>query len=547
MSPLFDPRIFDPRIFDTGPVVSPETIFGVDYRLVLQMQLAPPDWTDVSDDWGPGSEPLRFFRGTRSGGPTDVIVETGIMTFVMRNDEDNSAKRAGYYSTNHPFVRHGFKMGTPVRLLVVYGEIVKPLWTGKIQVIDPDSGQYGNRRTYVTAHDTMGELATSEISSIPPQINKTENQLIITVLTTADPTADYNLDVPIDTFPYALHDIGGGLNTRTALYRIALSSQLFAYIDGNGALRSKSRISQALESPGFHFDNTMTSLEQPTSLEQVFNDISVSIKPPTPGPAVVILYTHPSKTLIQPGETIEGFGNYSDQTNPDKLLGGIDFIDPPEAGVDYSANSLENGTGNNHTADLVVNYDFFAGSFKYTITNEAAVPVYVTIKARGRPVTEPAAIIKRASLPQDYGVRHKNIELIYQANQEIAEEFARNVAASYGPLRNQVQSIEFIPEDDGQLEGALVKAVIDQELGGVVQVTENQTGLVLANAYVQGMEVTVVEGQFRNAIFYTKPRTVTDEMNADEIICSDVLDFEVVVPEDRIGEAIVGFSEVGIP
>lgn len=85
-------------------------------RAIVEFELSGRGngWTDVSEDVHRASE-IQWQRGITGTGPAARVAPPGLLTFSLRNDEENSAKLLGYYSPGHANCRAGFRKTAGVR------------------------------------------------------------------------------------------------------------------------------------------------------------------------------------------------------------------------------------------------------------------------------------------------------------------------------------------------------------------------------------------------------------------------------------------------
>lgn len=77
-------------------------------------------WTDIAPD-GVATERLSIRYGIGANAPTDVLADTGVCEFSLRNASRNSGGLQGYYSPLHANVRSGWTHGTRVRVVFSNG------------------------------------------------------------------------------------------------------------------------------------------------------------------------------------------------------------------------------------------------------------------------------------------------------------------------------------------------------------------------------------------------------------------------------------------
>lgn len=468
-------------------------------------------WVDVTADvyLMPG-DTSAWNRGIKSNRPEDHVADTGLLNFALDNSATNSGATQGWYSPSHPSCRAGFTFGIKVRVVGVWDGVDYPLWRGKLRAILPEPGQYGTKRTLCTAHDTMGDLYEADLISIAPQANKTEVQLLQAIVATlpseaAPPATSY--DVALDTYQYAFDDIGGGgIKALTAGSNVVLSAQGWWYAKADGTLKYENRHTITTKTSSFTFDNTMHGLVVPSDLSNVFNRIRVTVHPRTiDAAATTVLFSQPGAIELGPGQTLDVWGDYADPANSLKLIGGTAQVTPIVSTTDYVANSAADGSGSNQTANLSVVTSAFASTVKFELTNTSGATIYVTkLQIRGKGVYDNAPITVEKFVARPYGDRPLRLDLRYQHNTTIAKDLADYHYALYGNLAGSVSAITFMATADDTLLGQ----ALEREIGDVITLSEEMTGLVNARVVIRGIEWSVAPGPVAMVTWYLSPMLV---------------------------------------
>jgi hypothetical protein len=521
---------------------------AISYLLTVQMQFAVGIWIDVSADV---MRPLSWQRGIAGNGPKDNVAGTGTFSLILRNDETNSAETLGLYSPNHPDCQPGFGEGTPVRLLVTSGSIIeKPVWTGKLYTILPDTGVYGNRRTVCVAQDCMGDLADTDVLEVGRQIAQTEVEVLNAVLDSlpadSQPVAR-DFDPALSEFPVALDDISGGERAWGVCEKVVTSARGSLYPLGDGTLKYQNLERRFLEVSQYTFtDDVLQGIEVPSSRANVFNRVKVTTHPrtffPLGSPAEMVLASHEGALAIEAGATEEIFLSYQDPDRPELKIGGTDFVDPVEATTDFLFNDAADGGGADVTGDMIVVADFFPADVKLTITNTGSVTAYrQLLQVRGRGIYDLNPVTRRAYTPMAYGTREVEIDLPYQDDDAFAQAVADFLEASYRELADQVNGLTFYPQDRADL----MEQALTREIGEVVDGSETVALPNGVSNYIQSIAGTETEAGQLIWHFGLAPRIVTEESQDDTVWIHDHLGALAVAPETRIGFMVIGFSEIG--
>lgn len=523
--------------------------------LRIEMMFTSPTWTpvmgpdvlypDVIDDEG-----ISFSLGISGNGPNDNTSDPGTLTFSLANGPDNSGGLLGYYSPFHANCREGFGRGTPVRVVYELDSVDQVLWTGKLASIDPVPGTAGMKRTRCRAVSKFDDLL-QKIREIPPQIDRTEvecYQAIFDALPVNVQPSSFASDPALDVFAFPLVDLKDGITALSACKKVTDSCRGYFVERGDGTPRYRSRVFHALPVHRFVYTdehlNPETGITRPTSIEdgRVFNLVRMSAHDVQLGATdTEVLFSHGAKLELAPGEIVEFFVPYQDQQNPDYKLGGTDFQDPPLSGTDYEFNAAENGSGADVTGDVDVTYDFFTSTCKVTLENTGAVTAYKQVlQGRGRAIRDFGPIWSESFVQKDYGVRDIEIDQPYQNDQRVAADQAAYTRAGYQDEEDQIDGIEFLAnQSDEVLREAILTELLD-----VVRVSEEVTGTILVDGYVQWKEWTVEPGGLITVRYTLAPRIENEENQGEDLEVSDNLGVVVAAPESRVGYALVNMSEV---
>ena len=132
-------------------------------------------WVDVSSDLQ-ASPGISASWGIRSNKPTDLIADTGRMSFVLDN-------QTGKYSPGHGSALSGWKKGVKVKLVTTYSGAARVRWYGTVDEISIDAGTVGNRKVRVTALDWMDYASNYPLNNPAVGIDQKANQAVNTIVT----------------------------------------------------------------------------------------------------------------------------------------------------------------------------------------------------------------------------------------------------------------------------------------------------------------------------------------------------------------------------
>jgi len=444
-------------------------------------------WTDITADL---TGDMKWDKGMQDNSQKDLVAKSGSLDFNLRNDEYNSVKVRSYYSPNSPRCCRGFTFGIPIRLFLTYQGVDYWRWAGRVHSIHPDSGIHGQRQCQVTALDGINDLAETDVHAVAPQLGQNEVNLMTQVHAAMPISARPVYFVPdpaLDTYPYAFDDVSQGVRALYAINQVMTSCRGFYYQGRYGyhhyinrqTLQSRTPIAAFVDSHG---------MDVPASLDKVYNRVRVTQHIRTVNTAsIIVLFAASSRIPVAAGATATVFGNYSDPNSRDRLIGGTNFI-PTASGTDFTAWSNSNGTGTDLTAYVSVGVTCFAASALFTITNtHPSLTAYVQYQLRGSGIYDNAPTSYDSYQAMAYGDRLLEIDLMYQADQNIARDLALQIRGNVINLANQVETLNFMP----QVKAEWCSYAINSEISDVLVVSEDQTGLQAVAVFVMAIRETI--------------------------------------------------------
>jgi hypothetical protein len=469
--------------------------------VAVEAELSTGVWTNIYDDVAK-SAPVRIAYGISGDGPTDCVAGTGECQFAMLNAANNWGRPLGFYSPRHARCRAGWGFGTGIRVRFFHNGTWRTKHRGKAWVIDPTPGLYRERTVGVVSYDAMRDIAEADIREVTVQFSASESDLATEILdalpAAAQPIAR-SIDTGVDSFPYAFHDIGPGTKALSLLKDVAVNSFSLIAMKGDGTFMLRSRSTRAASDSVFTFDNSMHGLSAPSSADQAYNIVRVTIHPVTVDAAAttVIWSATGSAPSIAPGETLVLWADYRDPSNTATLIGARDVVDPMVSGTDYAANSAANGSGLDIAASLNVSLDAFATTAKITITNNHATATayfvngagVTTLQIRGKGLYDRGPQTFEASSAATI-TRTLELDLAYQSDASVAQSYATFVQAQYRDISNRIGEIEFLANASPEF----LAQALDREPGDIITVTEPVTGIDRVDVVIQSVELTLEGG-----------------------------------------------------
>jgi hypothetical protein len=258
----------------------------------------------------------------------------------------------------------------------------------------------------------------------------------------------------------------------------------------------------------FTFTDSMHDFVAPSSLNSVFNVVRLTIHPPSvDSAATTVLYADQVGREIPASSTVEFWVSYRDPNSTDTLIGGLSVVNPLASSTDYKGNSQANGLGTDLTSSLSVTLLPFASTAQVTIVNSATTPVFMVdatgaaaFRIRGKGVYDRGPQTYEASVTQT-SVRPLSIDLRYQDDPLVAQNYADFLRVSRDTVTNQPQSLGFIASGSS----SFMTQALAREPGDVVTVTETMSGFTAVKAAIQAVELVVTHSSWLKCRFSLAP------------------------------------------
>jgi len=385
---------------------------------------------------------------------------------------------------------------------------------GKLRSADPAPGAYRTRRVSVTSYDGMRDLAETRLRDVAVQLNKSESELLTTILDAVPANAQplyRSIDAGVDTYPYAFNELGDGTPALRVIKRVCVSGFGTAHMRGDGTFDFQSRNTRASGTPQFHFNETMHGLAMNASIDELVNHVQTTISPRSiDSAATTKIYEATGVPFsVAAGETVTMVVTYRDPTNTDTLIGATDVVNAT-ATTDYLGNASVDGSGTNLTTSLAIVTTQYATTATLAITNNhATADVYLVnaagaafLQLRGKGIYEKSSQTFTAQSTQPYGDKTLKIPLAYQDNINTAQSYALVVEEKYNQASHaQLESITF----HGNVSDDLLLHALKSEPGDMIEVTETNVGASQIRMVIQSINLEIASNQWVTATFGLAP------------------------------------------
>lgn len=465
---------------------------------ILDMTGAPIldlGWTNVTADVR-AAEPIHIHRGNFGNDVKDRVGNIGTCSLAMDNSADNSGGKIGYYSPDHPNKRRELDDDTLMRVGLTYGVKKRYKFQGRIKDISPDSDRYGKLLSHFSAEDWFAEAAIAPMRGLEVQLNKTDDQLIRSLLTIMDhPPGSTDLSVGLDTNAYAFHDeLGESTKVLAVLQKIAQTGAGVIFVVGNETtgeiLQFRNRQDLGtVGAPVATLDHSMRRLQPKRTTRKSIKEIVVVGNPVfVDAAATTVLFSLRREIQIPPGGTALFTARYTDPSGAGKRISGTEIVNPPVADTHFKFSS-SSGSGNDLNSSLqFLTYKVGADQVDVVVKNNANVVGnlwFFTVVGKG--IYPYDAISYTAVNPNTTKGDTLKFEMPYQDDYNVLVDVGNALMAFYQNNETDVPEVEFI----ANRSEALMNSMLDVEPNSLVAVIESDVTGINSQYYANGLDIMI--------------------------------------------------------
>jgi hypothetical protein len=508
-------------------------------------------WVDISADVLQNPPPS-WNMGIMGNSPIDRLGDPEMLTFSMRNGEDNTAGLVGYYTPGNPNCRSGWGVGVPVRLVFTYEAQPYYKYYGKIAPdgIKTAPGIYGERVVSVTAEGFMSIAERHILALMALQTSKTIAQAVPYILANmpVQPlTAEYG--TPTYTFPTVFDTIGGNTSAVSELQKLAISEWSYIYTKGNitngqtlviegkgdRTNRTNTKVPITGTDGGFFLkedggyllkeDGWKIIIDDLQSIDfinislyglksqygaNLSNAITGRVYPRVvDAAATTVLFETQRRIYVEGSSTVSGIrGRYRDPDGAASYINGRDMTTPLVGGTDYNATANEDGTGTSLTADIIVTPTYGTEQVEYTIQNTIGAGAWVYIKAIGKGIYlyDPLdKLFEDATSKIAYGKYPLTIDMPYQDDPMVIDSICTQILATEKEPYTTVDAYPLLANRSiADMFGFLVL-----EPGTRAHFSEPVTGID-ANFFIMGYSAKIINWKY---VIWSPVLKVADDTN----------------------------------
>lgn len=282
--------------------------------------------------------------------------------------------------------------GAPFWLWLLHRDtaITYPVMTGYLSSIKPYQATTGGvDRVRIRGEDAQSAMRKRKIRTAIQTSYRTD-QALAAILSAMGWTWGSDLDDFTDTMAYWW---GRGRTAIEEISDLCNASMGNFFLAGDGQATYYSRLQAHTPVAALTEADIRPGIELLMPWETQRNDVTLVVNTRT-AQAAAELWRMSDKPQILAGGSLEVWADYRYDSEQVPALNVVS----PVATTDYTANSLEDGSGSDLTANFSVTADIFGETCKLTIANNGAVDGYVTLlKVRGEALTSTPTKLNQTS------------------------------------------------------------------------------------------------------------------------------------------------------
>ena len=358
--------------------------------------------------------------------------------------------------------------GKTVRIFAVIEGTIYPLFYGYTADFAQDRDAGGLPLVRLTVTDAF-DLLRLRKARIALQVSQRTDQIIAMILDTAAWDSSLRaLDTGVVTIDHFWQHNTTVLEALKAAAKQELGGQFFVDASGNVTFKNRdARSAQALHasftgvralSMGIRRDDLVSRVE--------FSRAGLDVDSET-----TILYNLSPNRGLQPGSD-----NPANTIRGEYTVAGKNIV-TPESGVDFTGNTLVDGTGIDKTASVIlVSFVDYGGDFVATFENQDSAVVYLALKIRGQAIrrADDGRLVEIDAVGPLLSDQVLVDSFDYYDDVDDIEGYARSQAGVLSQMKPR-PVIELIPSNTQEY-----KDVLGAELGKKIKLT-NTTGLYPTN------------------------------------------------------------------
>lgn len=514
--------------------------------IVIDYYLDGYGWVDITH-WVVGD--IKGNNGLGGWKPDQRVAVLGMLNITLNNKEKLWSPMGGDSArglTTNP----GFTRGAKIRVSGTFRGETEVIWLGRIMSIDSDDKNWGNEQVRLMAVDYMHVPTNYPMKGATIALNQRIDEaltLILARLSLQPESTDF--DTGSFTFPAVFDNVQRKTMALSEFTKLANSELGYIYVKQDGTLTAENTLARhgwraldqvtipaiwvvtpdleflLLEDGGFLLqeDGDKLLLDDGYQDAEVTEDAAVSVDaegynifmseddllnasiirahPVITDTSLKVLYKLGTPLFIPNGQTKVFSAHYTDPSGLSQVSGTN--MQAPVATTDYLANSASDGSGTNYTANVVVTATYYGDTVYYSIANNAANGVYMTLlQARGYGIYYGNSIestIDDTDSQDSYGYSPFQFDMKYQKDVYLADMYGLSVVEEYKRPKSRITKMSFL----ANLNKNHMMSFLMLTIGSLILGTEDRSGLS-NHYYITDRAFTIKQGGIINVEYGVK-------------------------------------------
>ncbi len=522
--------------------------------------------------------------------PENRVAVLGILNITLNNKSKIFSPMGGDSVRGLPTLT-GWNKGARIRISGTFRSLNEIIWKGIIASIDSDDLNWGNEQARVTATDYMNVPVNYPMKGAAIGLNKRIDEAMTTIMSrlSQQPRAT-NFDTGSFTFPAVFDNVQRKTLALSEFTKLANSELGYIYVTQDETLRVENMLARhgwraldeitipekwivstdrnylAMEDGNFLLLETggKILLDEGTLEAAVTEDASLAADaegynillaedgllnasiirahPVITDTSLKVLYKLGTPLPIHAGQTVQFSAHYTDPSGLSQVSGTN--MQTPVATTDYLANTAQDGSGTNKTANVTVTATYYGDTVYYSIYNNDSGGVYITfLQARGYGIYYGNSIestIDDTTSQDDYGYFPFQFDMKYQKDTYLADMYGKAVIEEYKLPKSRITKMKYL----ANLNKNHLVSFLLLSIGSLILGTEDRSG-ISNHYYITDRAFTIKQGGIIHVEYGVKQndsylsgglKPVTVEFRGGSYKDSIDFGFLPVVKDSLIGE-----------
>lgn len=495
-----------------------------------------PGWVDISA-YVVGD--IKGSNGLGGWRPDQRVGVLGTLNITL-NNKDKLFSPMGGDEVRGLTTLEGFNKAAKLRVRIFYDDLYFVVWIGRIASIDSDDLNWGNEQVRIMAVDWMNIPVNYPMKGATRLLDQTIDSAMDAILARVSIQPEStDFDEGTFTFPAIFDNVQRKTMALSEFTKLANSELGYIYVKHDGTLRVENftarqgwrPLDQVWIKPdtpsyllkedgdfllledggkiildeGEYQDAALSTDAEKYSIllteDSILNASIIRVHPVVTDTTLKVLYSLGTPLRIPAGRRKRFSAHYTNPNGYGEISGTN--MQTPVSTTDYLANTAQDGSGTDKTADVVVTATYYADTVFYTITNNASGRVFITfLQARGYGIYYGNSIESTVddTISQDaYGYAPFQFDQKYQKDTYLADIYGLSVIEEYKNPKSRITNMKYL----ANLNKNHMLTFLTLGIGALILLTEDRSNLS-NHYYITDRAFTIKQGGIVNVEYGLK-------------------------------------------